>query len=357
MSIYKGTTLISGIATNTITNGHNLLDFKWTDHELNDQSWLKSNAFSWHDGTVYSNAYSHLVADYSGGTSKTETIGSYTITFVEAADGHRITADESTVADIYNESGVAWYYILDTANQRFKLPRTKYGFTGLRDAVGKYVPESLPNIKGSTTFGGGSGRYAIQNSAVQSGAFTKYNAGIASNSWAGTASDGRELGFDASLSSSTYQNNAPVQQRATQMYLYFYVGEFSQSATEQTAGLNSSLFNGKADVDLSNAASNASSSAKSIIVGWGLPNYSSSVTISSGYVATENGYVIVSLNGQDHSNNSIYVNGILVASALASNAYQEAPINFQAPVSTGDVVTWSTGSGMVTVARFVPMKG
>ena len=33
------------------------------------------------------------------------------------------------------------------------------------------------------------------------------------------------------------------------MYLYFYVGEFTQTAIEQTAGLNAELFNGKADVD------------------------------------------------------------------------------------------------------------
>jgi hypothetical protein len=32
------------------------------------------------------------------------------------------------------------------------------------------------------------------------------------------------------------------------MYLYFYVGNFEQSAIEQTAGLNAELFNGKADV-------------------------------------------------------------------------------------------------------------
>ena len=30
---------------------------------------------------------------------------------------------ETAVAAIYAESGVAWYYILDTTNTRFKLPR------------------------------------------------------------------------------------------------------------------------------------------------------------------------------------------------------------------------------------------
>ena len=36
------------------------------------------------------------------------------------------------------------------------------------------------------------------------------------------------------------------------MYLYFYVGQFTQTATEQTAGLNAELFNGKVDLNLNN---------------------------------------------------------------------------------------------------------
>lgn len=246
MSLYLGTQLLAGVATNTISNAHDLFDFKWTDHELTDQSWLRADTFSWQDGTVYSEAYNHLVADYNGGTSQTETVGSYTITYVLATDGHKITTDETNVANIYNESGVAWYYILDTANQRFKLPRTKYGFIGLRDTVGKYVSESLPNINGYFAYD------VWQSASYDGGAF--YNDG--GNKRAGAGNDNNSSGsitrFDASRSSSTYQDNAPVQQRATQMYLYFYVGQFSQSATEQTAGLNSELFNGKADVDLNN---------------------------------------------------------------------------------------------------------
>ena len=247
MSVYLGTTLLAGTATETKYNANNLLDFKWSDHELNDQSWLNANTFSWQDGTVYSDAYSHLVADYSGGTSKTETIGSHTITFVEATDGHRITTDESTVADIYTESGVAWFYVLDTANQRFKLPRTKYGFNGVRDTVGKYIPETLPNITGELAKARGFASTSYDGSFYGK---TSVSGSIQSTSSGSSYS----CGFDASLSSSTYQNNAPVQERATQMYLYFYVGQFSQSATEQTAGLNSELFNGKADTDLNNVS-------------------------------------------------------------------------------------------------------
>lgn len=229
-----------------------LFTFVWADHLLNDSSYLRADTFSWQSGSVYTNAYNHLVNDIAGVTASTETIGNYTITYYQANDGHKvILADQETTAlNIFNESGVAWYYILDTANVRFKLPRSKYAFVGLRDNVGKYVAESLPNIKGR-----------LYNHPDQFGAPTAsdYEGALypSSGTSGGTASNMSDrlgtINFDASRSSSTYQDNAPVQQRATQMYLYFYVGNFSQSATEQTAGLNSSLFNGKVDLDGNNA--------------------------------------------------------------------------------------------------------
>lgn len=214
-----------------------LFHHDWFDYQLNDMSWLRADTFSWQDGTVYSDAYQHLVEDFNNNIpTGTETIGSHTITYYLAEDGHKIVLpdQESVVHNIYEETGVAWYYILDTANQRFKLPRTKYGFTGLRDTVGNYVPESLPDhnhtldIANRQVYGDG-GKNALY---------------------------GTEAAFQtspASESNSVYQDGAPVQQRATQMYLYFYVGQFSQSAIEQTAGLNSELLNGKVDLDGHNA--------------------------------------------------------------------------------------------------------
>ena len=109
-----------------------LLTFTWADHKFNSVEWLRSDTFSWQDGTVYEAAYNHLVDDMDGLSSSTETVGGYTITYYQAADGHKIVlpAMESTVQNIYNSTGVAWYFILDTTNQRFKLPRTQFGFTG-----------------------------------------------------------------------------------------------------------------------------------------------------------------------------------------------------------------------------------
>jgi len=240
MSTYLGNQLLSGVATNTISNAHSLLDFKWSDHILNEMSWLRADTFSWQSGDVYVAAYNHLVADNSSGTSQTETIGSYTITYVLATDGHKITTDETNVVNIYNESGIAWYYILDTTNKRFKLPRTKFGFTGLRDGAGNFVSAGLPNIVGELN-------NACLDRVAASGAFSR-NSKDSGSGYGGSSFTDTGVDFNASRSSAIYGNSNTVQPPATQMYLYFYVGQFSQSATEQTAGLNTELFNGKQDV-------------------------------------------------------------------------------------------------------------
>ena len=149
-------------------------------------------------------------------TTVSETISGITVQYYLAADGHKIcpASEESNVAAIYAATGVAWYYILDTVNQRFKLPRTQYNEVGLRDTVGKYVPESLPNITAtiSGTVSSGSSSGAAQDGSSYAGNWNYGTGGL------------KYVDIDASGSSSAYQNDAPVQQRATQMYLYFYVG-------------------------------------------------------------------------------------------------------------------------------------
>ena len=239
MSIYKGTTLLAGSSI-TIP----LLTFVWQDHKINDISWLCANTFSWQSGSVYSAVYNHLVEDIDNITATTETIKGTTITYYLAVDGHKIVlADQETnVQTIYSATGVAWYYILDTTNTRFKLPRTKYAFTGLRNTVGKYVEESLPNINGEFW---SPGDYVASGNF--SGAFLAGSNVSRKDSGQAETHSYPTIKFDASRSSPVYQNNATVQQRSTQMYLYFYIGQFTQTATQQTAGINSEQLNDKVD--------------------------------------------------------------------------------------------------------------
>jgi hypothetical protein len=306
-----------------------LLSTLWSDHLLNDISWLRADTFSWQSGDVYVAAYNHLakefkatskkyyawrgtevmltfyteretplagdivyttgitenewiehgvlVSDYDGSgylyfssgrleviRSESEdfvqasgfssdTIGDTTITYHRAEDGHKICLpdQEDKLLELYNKTGVAWYYILDEDNTQFKLPRTKYGFTGLRDSVGNYVPESLPNVTGT------SGTLSHQRGASDSFDGALYNTyGTYYGEGSGSNNTGITLHLDASISSPTYQDGAPVQERATQTYLYFYVGNFERDAVEQTAGIVAEMFNNKADSDLGNIPTN-----------------------------------------------------------------------------------------------------
>ena len=297
-----------------VPSSFKLFHHDWFDYLLNDQSWLRADTFSWQNGTVYSNAYNHLVADVTGKTPISETIAGITIWYHLADDGHKICAEdqESNVLAIYNATGVAWYYILDQANHRFKLPRTKYGFVGLRDTVGKYVPESLPNITGSFNAGGWN-----DSASTSSGVFSHEQTLSNKNPQAGSVFGWKTITMNASNASSAYQDNAPVQQRSTQMYLYFYVGQYNQSATEQTAGLNSELFNGKLDIDLGNLTS----VGKSYLAGLGMPSdrYDNLTLLASGqtYTAPANGMFFAGFNSctdlsmykLDSNNNDVYAVG------------------------------------------------
>ena len=219
-----GTTKVLSVSNDTITFEH---------HRTGETTTATRNPSSDTNALAY------------GLNKSTETIGGVTITYYRSEDGRKICLpdQESNLLTLYNSTGVAWYYILDTENKQFKLPRTKFGFTGLRDSVGGYVEAGLPNITGQMK---GGLRCYETNGAFKT--LSNYNKAPNDYDYGSVES----VEFDASRSSSVYGNSNTVQPPATQMYLYFYVGNFEQSAVEQTAGLNTELFNGKADVNLNN---------------------------------------------------------------------------------------------------------
>ena len=176
--------------------------------------------------------------------SETETIGGITITLYRATDGHKIVlADQQTnVESIYAATGVAWYYILDTTNQRFKLPRSKWNFVGLRDSVGGYIAPGLPNITGGMSPTGLAG---VSNSY---GAFYDELNNTTDYQEATREGYGVRWGFNASRSSSIYGNSNTVQPPATQAYLYFYVGNTIQNQTTIDVGEMTEAINDKVDL-------------------------------------------------------------------------------------------------------------
>lgn len=237
-----------------------LFKYDWYEYLLNDPNWIRCDTFSWHSGdsqeaNSYEKVYQHLVDDINGKTLQSETVAGITIQFYLADDTHKIcpASEEQNLINLYNTTGIAWYYLIDEENIRFKLPRTKWGFIGLRDEVGKYVPETLPNIKGKLY--NYPDQWGVPSSSDYDGALYP-TSGVSGGTASNKADRLGTINFDASLSNSTYQNNAPVQQRATQMYLYCYIGGFTQTSLENIAGQNMSIVNQKADTNLLNTDNN-----------------------------------------------------------------------------------------------------
>ena len=250
MSLYLGNTLISGKSSNKEYIANNLLDFKWADHLLNDIQWLRADTFSWQDGNVYSAAYTHLVNDIAGVSPSTETIAGHTITYYEAADGHKIVLanQASVVANIYGATGAAWYFILDTTNERFKLPRVNpdrerllqtIGVRGNGIAIGFTDNDSNAALQSNAN-----GTLVSNQTLYGSNTGTAYTnlTSITSNKALGIVKDVSKSGLITDLSSTTSVF-------AGKKHLYFYVGEYTREAYVQTAGLNSELFDGKMDSD------------------------------------------------------------------------------------------------------------
>lgn len=194
-------------------------------------------------------------------------------TYYKSTNGFNIVnpTQEQNIIDLYNNTGIAWFYILDETNKQFKLPRTKYNFVGYRNNVGGYVEESLPNITGNISYNG-LGGIDSENGAL-------YNtSGGGNNHETSTMSQGKTINFDASLSSSTYQNDAPVQQRATEMYLYFYVGNTVRNQTEIDVGTITEQLNNKVDIDLNNISENGKQALKNTFIAF--PDYSAGVSFA-----------------------------------------------------------------------------
>lgn len=122
-----------------------LFAHQWADHYLNDASWLRADTFSWQSGDIYVAAYNHLVNDVKGKTATTETINGVTISYIRADDKHKIclASQEANVLSLYNSTGVAWYYVLDEANKRFKLPRTQLGLYGVAGGSNETVGDNV----------------------------------------------------------------------------------------------------------------------------------------------------------------------------------------------------------------------
>lgn len=274
MALYLGDTLISGSVEGQQLNlPFSLFEYQFTDHLLNNASWLRADTFSWQSGAVYVSAYAKLVEEYATGTTQTEDGVTYKLT----TNGFKIAeADqESAIASLYASTGKAWFYILDAANQRFKLPR-ELPFDG--QAKGNEMTLGITNSGVNVGLEG-------DEQGVFRGYAGAYGANIRTTAGPSTGVNAGYFGITTDPTKSGIISNRAITD--SQKYLYFYVGETVNNANLINAGVIEEALNDKADTDMNNVTA----TGKETVVGWGTPDYDSLIdVVSSAYANSGTGY-------------------------------------------------------------------
>lgn len=126
-------------------------------------------------------------------------------------------ADKATVDEIFSQRGEAWFYGVDTENERIFLPRgTRSQYTVNIDETGDYVEAGLPNIAAKDSIG-----FSDDNPTSDLPPFV-FDSVIGNSS--GGPSGEKRFKFDASTVNTIYGNSDTVQPYATKKLLYIVVG-------------------------------------------------------------------------------------------------------------------------------------
>ena len=170
----------------------------------------------------YPDFYAKCLEEYNEATT-TETVNGVTVKV--HSNGHKFydIANKSAIDGFFNTMGSAWFYGVDTAEERIFLPRNNFfeQMTANVAEVGDSIQAGLPNITGGYS---NSSRAELYGADINLyGAFAK---GASSSKAASTSSGGPGYGFtfDASRSSSIYGNSNTVQPNAVKKLLYICVG-------------------------------------------------------------------------------------------------------------------------------------
>ena len=242
-------------------------------------------------------------------------------------------------------------YVLDTVN--FRVPKiTRYiGATVNLADIGKAWGESLPNITGATSLITGG------NDMFDYGAFYKDSVNKKAGIFGASSGTNSVNAFDASRSSSTYQDGAKVNpERVT--YPYYIVVSNAGQMTPVEIDINNVMADLalKADKDLDNTI--PSQAFKEQSVGWGMPDYSTGVVkSSSGFTSDKKQWLKIQKDTQGYVI-TVYVNGQIVdyGGIGGSTSIRSTETNWVL-IDDNDVITTTIGTNATLTLTVYPMKG
>lgn len=248
-------------------------------------------------------------------------------------DGKLQSTTVSEFDSSVSANGSCGFFGLDTANERFKVPLLKDVYLKAGQAPLMSGAESLLNVKGGV---GSIGNY--DNTAVVTGAFKRVEK-IIHGVGGGNVVSCYNATFDASRSSSTYQDSAKVNPDHITYRAYVVLYASATEASVAQAQEFMTALSGKANVALDNVS--PAQSFKDMSIGWGMPNYNAGVSISANanYTCPNNGFVQFVFTHADHANNILTINGqqLFVSGMTGSYANGVFP-GIMYPVKKSDIV-------------------
>lgn len=292
-----------------LNNPYSLFDHKYSDHELNNLSWLKSEA-QWNAKTVYTDAYDKLFKVYNG---------------TEIVEGLSVKLSTETYTD--------YDFVLNTSDETFRLP-LKTKLASGKAIVGNGKTLILTTGEFDTDLHQGSTRGNVYLGEGIFEVLPSTNSGLISSS----APAGAKLGL------TTDPTKSGIELSDSGLYLYFYVGETVQNANLIDAGRINEQLSGLVEVGGS----------------LGMPSnkYVNLTLGASGdsYTAPANGWLHLRVNKSVAGFSAFYSSSGL--SAESRTTVSGANCTVYIPCKKGDVVTcYYDGTNVDIVFTFIYAVG
>lgn len=192
-----------------LNNPFSLLDYKYSEYELNNLSWLKSVG-QWNSKAVYPAVYDLLLKIYNG---------------TETKAGVSVKLSTETFTD--------YDFVLNTSEETFRLP-VKVKLASGKAVVGNGKQIGFTNGT-STHYGKRDANYNLLGFGTEVGL--------------GKTSVGVNFTADEGLGITTDPTKSGIETSDSGLYLYFYVGETVQNANLINAGRIEEIKANKKDVD------------------------------------------------------------------------------------------------------------
>jgi len=268
-----------------------LFDLKISDYILSgdaSRGWALQGTYVYKEAMAgshygYPDFYNKCLEEKNSATTRELTLDDSTIIIYENSNGHRYynIEDKETIDNYFTKYGYAWFYGIDTDNERIFLPRNNYfeQITIDISEVGQGIEAGLPNITGNS----GTLRGA-DDSGAQDYSGAMYRQGYSQNAYSTVGTKCSAIFFDASRSNDIYGKSETVQPNAVKKLLYICVGN-----TFNSAGISDVINQGLDIIDQVNQsietrvnidATNLSSEGKQLITAYSMPDYESMIEAS-----------------------------------------------------------------------------